>query len=95
MHIKDFPQDEVTSDDLFLVWRDVSSKSRGCYIVKLPIERINYMLEKQDEMIESLNKRVDELTKRIELSQLAELSWKNVNIFYLMSARKPTPLGVG
>ena len=62
---------EATSDDLFVVWRNgESDRGNGSWVhysVKLPFERINYMLEKQDEMIESLTKQVSELTHQVQL----------------------------
>ena len=63
MHISQLPYAEVTSGDWFLIWRKGSSAP---YLVQLPFERINYMLEKQDEMIESLTKQVNELTQQIQ-----------------------------
>ena len=47
--------------------------------MELPFERINYMLEKQDEMIKSLTKQVEQLTKKVQILQCTELSWQNVH----------------
>ncbi len=62
---------EATSDDLFVVWRNgESDRGNGNWIhysVTLPLERIFFMLEKQDEKIESLTKQVEELTQQVQL----------------------------
>lgn len=67
-------ENEITSDDCLMV----VSNGRP-FRMKLPFERINYMLEKQDEKIEALTKQVEQLTKKVQVLQRAELSWQNVH----------------